>query len=308
MKIDWYQATIDHPPRVIVEACLASLPGATKVNDQPFGGNGYRKSSLVLNAAGDTIATLLHGSSTASPNLRGTGHRAAPIAHLIRSTWPIHRVSRIDVCEDMTNPGLYRQCERIMRKVALKAGIETGLSMIPDIAVKGRTYRLGGNKSDTIVRLYEKGLEQLGKGLVTDKTVDKNLVRLEIQHRPRRPDGKALMATVEPPMIWGVSNWTKELAMHIMKLDVPRIMLQAAKQSDWDVTELHHVMQYSQHMIDGGERIAGADLGLVEPCLEDSIDAYLEQLRPVLLAFARRKGASAISLRSHDKLELFGNA
>lgn len=261
-----------------------------------FGGSGYRKSHRVVDAAGDPLATLLHGSRTSAANLRGSGHSAEPVAALIRTTWPIHNVSRIDVCQDMTNPGLFKRCERTMRRVALAAGLETGLTYVPDIADKGRTYRVGGNTSATIVRLYEKGLEQLGKGKVTLAEVDRHLVRLEIQHRPRRAPDKLAVATLEPTMVWGVSSWTKELAMKIMNLDVPRFTAARHVQSEWEVADIHLRMQWARHMIDGGRRLARAETGDAKPPLVDSVDAYLAHLRPLLLEAGRSRGAEIVDL------------
>lgn len=296
MRFDWYQATIDAVPECILDACVATLPGAKNVEELPRGGNGYTRSARVLDAAGDQLAFLLYGSKTAPANLRGTSSNAVPVADLARSIWPEHRVSRLDVCEDMSAPGLFQEVETTMRSIALAAGMESGLAFVPDVAEKGRTYRLGGNTSDVVVRLYEKGFEQLGKRQVTAADVDPHLVRLEIQYRPRR-DMKRWAAYLPPDEIWGASLWSKDLAMAVMKLDVPRIHLGRRRQSDWDVAECHHRMQWAQHMLDGGRRIAENELGLVDPTLEDSVDAYLAQLRDDLLAHGRRKGAHAVSLR-----------
>lgn len=274
MQFDWYQATIDAPPQTIIDQVMASLDGAHDVEQLARGGSGYRHTALVRDRGQDTLATLLFGSMNAAPNLRGTSHNAVPIADLIRKHWPNHSVSRLDVAEDMTAEGLFENIEDRMRKIARGHGLESGLSFIPDCLEKGRTYRVGAPMSATMVRLYEKGLEQRGKGVAD---ADPNHVRLEIQARPQKT-AKQRFATIEPVAVWGSSKWTQHLAQDVMALDVERLNLRPREETDLERTTAHVVHQFRQHAIKHGTVIGETEHGLVMPSARDAITLWGERL------------------------------
>lgn len=274
MHFDWYQATIASTPQGIVDVAMASLDDAHDVDHMDRGGSGYTSTTLIRNKGRDTIATLLHGSKSAAPNLRGTSHNAVPVSAMIRKHWPKHAVSRLDVAEDMTADGLFGRIEDRMRAIALKSGLDSGLSYIPDCAEKGRTYRVGAPTSATLVRLYEKGLEQQGKGVAD---ADPHHVRLEIQARPQKA-AKLTFATLEPAAVWGSSKWTQVLAEHVMGLDVERLILRPREETELERTTAHVVYQFGKHAVKHGTVIAEHEHGLIEPTKRDAILMWCDRL------------------------------
>lgn len=292
MQFDWYQATIAAPPSTILDAAMADLPNAHEIVHEARGGAGYSNSAKILDRGGDTLAFMLHGSKTAAPNLRGTSHRAVPVSELIRRHWPDHAVSRVDVAEDMTEEGLFRRIETQMRTIARAHSIESGLAFVPDDLDKGMTYRVGAPSSATLVRLYEKGREMLSKGTCTVEDFDPHHVRIEIQCRPQKA-AKKRFATLDPVEAWGSSKWTQHLAAAVMALDVERLNLRPRDATDWDRTQMHLVHQFGNHMMQGGLRLAETVDGLVDPRVEDRVDAYLARLRTDLIERERERDRRA---------------
>lgn len=287
MQFDWYQATIASPPQSIVDAAMASLDNAHDVHHLDRGGSGYRATTLIRDKGQDTIATLLHGSKSAAPNLRGTSHNAVPVSAMIRKHWPIHAVSRLDVAEDMTSEGLFERIEDRMRGIARGHGLESGLSFIPDCLEKGRTYRVGAPMSATMVRLYEKGLEQRGKGV---EDADPHHVRLEIQARPQK-SAKQRFASLEPSAVWGSSKWTQVLAEHVMGLEVERLNLRPREETDLERTTAHVVQQFGQHAVKHGTVIATHEQGLVDPSERDAILMWCDRLASDMIRAAQERAA-----------------
>lgn len=69
----------------------------------------------------------------------------------------------------------------------------------PDDPAAGATYYLGSAKSNTQIRLYQKGLELMGQGIPASP----DLTRLELQWRPAKA-GKDLAAKLAPRECWGL--------------------------------------------------------------------------------------------------------
>lgn len=289
MQFDWYQATISAPHQVIIDQVMASLDGAHDVEHLDHGGKGYKGTALIRDRGQDTLATLLYASKSASPNLKGTSHNAVPVANLIRRHWPVHSVSRLDVAEDMTADGLFDNIEDRMRKIARGHSIESGKVIVPDVAAKGRTYYVGAASSATMVRLYEKGLHEIGRG---NADADPNHVRLEIQARPQKA-AKQRFATIEPASVWGSSKWTQHLAQEVMALDVQRLHLRPREETDLEMTTAHVAHQYRQHAVKHGTVIGEVEHGLVSPSVRDAITLWCERLAAEMIReHEARTGAS----------------
>lgn len=278
MRFDWYQATVPQDVDLILDAAMSELPGAHDVERLDRGGKGYTAMCLIRDQERDVIGTVLHGSSSAAPNVKGTGINAEPVADLIRKHWPLHSVSRLDVAEDMTAPGLFGELSEKMRKVGKAFDMDSGLEFVPDVAEKGRTYRLGSPSSDVLVRCYEKGLELQGKGV---EDADPHHVRLEIQVRPQKA-AKKRFASIAPAEVWGSSRWTKQLASTVLSLDVERVLVNPRVRSGLEATTAHVVAQYLQHAIKHGTVIGERRHGLVDMTEEEAVDYWLHKVRELM--------------------------
>jgi len=282
MHFDWYQATIDAPAQVILDAAMASLDGAHEVEHIDRGGSGYKASAAIRDRRGDMMAFMLHGSKSAAPNLRGSSHHAEPIASFIREHYPVHAVSRVDVAEDMTAPDLFESLKTVMQRISTAHGLESGLSIIPDTAERGSTYYVGSDKSATRVRLYQKDFERASKGEIALAEADPDLTRLEIQCRPQKK-AKRMFATKTTEEAWGASKWTQHLASVVLKLDVERLNLRPREESDLERTTAQIVHQYRKHAIKHGTVISRMEDGLVMPSARDAIEAFAERLKTDML-------------------------
>lgn len=288
MGFDWYQATVPEDFLVIVDGVMALLPGAKEIKFDEFGGNGYKGTARFIDASGDTISTLLFNSKSAAPNLRGTGKHSAPIAKLVRELWPEHTVSRLDVCEDLSEAGFFEKTVKTLKSIASEHKIESGRSFIPDIAEKGSTYYLGAPKSQTMIRCYEKGKELLAKGECTPEEYDPNHVRVEIQCRPKTRDAKSKFASIEPDAVWGVSAWSQNAADQVLGLKVPRVKIRENEKSDLDQANEHLTFQWSRHIFEMGTRLALINDGNVDPSAEEIVQAWCNHTTPAFEQNFRR--------------------
>lgn len=264
MRFDWYQATIPEDALRLVDALQRFLgPGG-----EVFEGRGlhnYHRSFTVRDTGGDVVAQVLADGPNGHPNVKASGSATDAFVELVRSSWPEHRVTRMDAAEDFRDPGAYEAAEGICRRVGRELGVR-GRAIVPDDASEGRTYYLGAPSSDVRVRLYDKTAEVRSRlPEVRHCEVPDHWVRLEAQVRPRK-DARVVAAQVPPEAAWGFAGWTSSLAREVFALDVERVSMQAGRETDHERARRFMVMQYRrvlERMLDevGSWERVGVQLG-----------------------------------------------
>lgn len=168
-------------------------------------------------------------------NVVGSGANAQALADVVRDKFPVHRVSRLDSCEDYHHPDAYRY----LRELALKVGKDHRVQCreivkpLPD-SDDGRTLYLGSQTSAVSMRIYEKG-KQLDCG--------DDWVRAELQVRPQK-DQKTLIAYLNSTEVWGLSKWSHSMAVQLGKKNLQRVEAQVYQPSDHDRAYRFMIKQY----------------------------------------------------------------
>lgn len=242
MKFDWYQATIEENPIVIVDTLKNALAGNGSVVEGR-GRHNYHQSFRILDSAGNRLVEVLAGGSNGNPNVVASGEVTPDFVSVVRDYWPVHRVTRFDSAVDFAEKGALEGLEVVCRGVARDLKIK-GRTVVPDDPTEGRTYYLGAPTSDTRVRLYDKTAETRAK-LPENRHSDvpDNWARLEIQVRPRK-EWRAYAAQATPEQAWGFSRWTHVLAERALSLSVDRINMYLGKESDDERAFRFMIKQY----------------------------------------------------------------
>lgn len=156
-------------------------------------------------------------------------HTASEVYPVLQDMFPSHSVSRLDACEDYTGPGTWDTLETMLTQVCT----EYGVTMAPygeghkrpdgtRDATKGRTWYCGSKNSAFRIVLYEKGLEQLAKGLPGDPLH----VRLEVRVRPAsRSKELVAQARPHPSELLGMSRWGKRVGELLGVADLKRMAI-----------------------------------------------------------------------------------
>mgnify|MGYP003377319748 CR=1 FL=1 len=175
--------------------------------------NGYQV-AYSLTRAGQEIATLDTagtGGATGSTMINSAS-TADQVYPLIQELYPKqHAVSRLDAAHDVAYPGAWNELEGLITAVCTAFKV----SMVPygeghrrpdgtRDATKGRTWYCGSPKSAFRIVLYEKGLEQLAKGV----SADPDWVRLEVRVRPQSKHKLEVgRRNLKPEDLFGFSRW-----------------------------------------------------------------------------------------------------
>lgn len=235
---DWYAATINETP-LQVETELSRLLGAFPKRAR--GLHGYPNGTDFVRD-GDTIAKMIWGGQQ-SPHVWASGVDAREFAALLRSRWPKHYVTRVDVAYDFVDGQPWD--ELYAHAVFVADTLSSGeprrrplkLATLGDWVRKdegfpgGRTLYVGSMKSPVLARLYEKGKQM--RNLHPDQ-LDKypeGWVRLELQVRPEG-DARYEVATLEPAAIWGTSQWARSLHDRVFGSSLSSVLMAAHRPSD----------------------------------------------------------------------------
>lgn len=242
-RFDWYQATIAVAPQQLGEALLEHLP--TAVGFQPGRGRqNYHHSMAVLDADGETLATVLHGGPNGDPNAWASGDRAEAFASVLRQLWPdAHRVTRMDSAEDLHGdyPAIRDRC----RALAAPSGV-SGYEIAAHGPEKGSTDYLGAKSSRVQHRCYEKG-KQMAALVADPSAISLDWVRLETQWRPDK-GGRSVAARASAAEVWGASPWVLAIARELIGLDTPRLRAQPRLLTDFERTHAAMLNQYGPHL------------------------------------------------------------
>lgn len=231
MRFDWYAATIDAPPNVIL-GTLVERMGAHGV-ESTRGLHGYTEGWEIKGENG-TVARVLAGGRNPHPHAWASGSDTDAFVEAVRSSWrDSHTVSRMDSAEDFQGAGadtwerLNAMCLAIADEQRLKVSQAGDYHRLRD----GRTLYVGSKKSPVFLRLYEKGKQLRSQVTEGADLIPDDWCRLEVQVRPAK-DAKRAAAHVSPEQAWGFAAWTAQLAERCIGLDVPRVQMHVWREAD----------------------------------------------------------------------------
>lgn len=192
--------------------------------------DGYLDSYIVVRDGVRLVACFNGGTGGA----KGSSHfecksTAGEVYPLLQVMYPHHSVSRLDAAEDFTGQGAYGFLESMLTKVCSRHNVSMAPfgegHVRPDgrrDTLKGRTWYCGSKNSVFRIVLYEKGKEQLGKGVVADP----NWVRLEARVRPVSKSKWSLgHPNLKPIDLLGCSRWGMEVAEYLGVADIQRLSM-----------------------------------------------------------------------------------
>lgn len=245
MRPDWYQVTIEDRPSRVLEV-VGKLGHELRPADQLARKHRYDQGFAVLNNDTGIAAHVFVGGNGGKPHALATSDAADAFMALVREEWPErHLVTRVDSAQDFTEPGGYDRLRAVAMKVAQERRMRFAQHIDELNPNAGRTQYIGSTSSDYRGRLYEKGLEVIGKlerklqglaGFVLDvgtgelvRPEDWN--RLELQARPKGEEARRFAAAATMEQVWGMTEWSHEIAKEALALDLERGFIRTRKQS-----------------------------------------------------------------------------
>lgn len=237
MQFDYYSTSLKTPLTHCLDGLMASF-GSQIIQSEPIPrypeGFMHHETGIRMYSAPDR-----------DPYLVASGSSALKGAEFCRSFAPDHRPSRIDVAYDFDEKGGFDRIADLIVPLCRERRVSVCLFGDPDPnSGKGRTWYLGSRTSDVRVRLYEKGLKEIGEG---SSDASANWVRMELQVRPRKDRRvKASIATEQE--LWGFAQWTREISEMVCQSSVPFVPDLSLRVPDYERAVTFMVHQYSKPM------------------------------------------------------------
>lgn len=220
---DWYQGMLlgESDPELLASLLVLGRPD-TRLKQA--GGLFGRPLSLRGELEGGTVGIFYGGNLDLV--FRATSSAAPTMARIVREHFPEHTVSRVDICQDYDEPGVFG------RMVDTLDPLATGWKPRPVKvsthgdwlhAIDGRTLYLGSFKSQLFIRLYEKGKELAARH--PGEVFSDHLTRFEVELKPEGQDKRrAATATWEQLACW--TPFAAAALSAVAGLDVaPQMML-----------------------------------------------------------------------------------
>ena len=216
--------------------------------------NGYQLGFKIVRGGDLLVHCLTGGTGSAQGSSQfiaaSTANEVYPI---FKELHPRHSTARLDAAEDFRGAGAWDKLEAMMTKVCG----DHGVSMSPygeghkrpdgtRDETKGRSWYCGSRKSPFRIVLYEKGLEQLAKGVPADPT----WVRLECRVMPKSKfkGDVCKLHNLQPIDILGFSRWGMDVAAYMGSEDIKRVAIGSV----WKPNDIEQVAMKIVRMFDKG--------------------------------------------------------
>lgn len=239
MRFDWYSATIRHPFENFTKCVAAEFEWALPESVRPF--TRYDRATE-FKCGDDRVLRADFNDESGDVLVTASSDNAPRIAGYLRKHWPDHSVSRADVCEDYTGTGVFDQLDGLFVGVAVSEGLR--LDQAGDwLRQNGRTRYIGSRSSSSMVRVYEKGWQQLdeakksGSGLPDDFDITRT--RVETQVRPQSRDKKAA-SKYSVADIMAYATWTRKAHSLMAGFELAAPLKQLRSRSD-HAKKMHHL-------------------------------------------------------------------
>jgi len=242
---------------------LAEILGCQLESEKAL--NGYRQGFKLVRNSDMICQAFTDGSgSAAGSSLFIAASTADEVYPILQDLYPGHSASRLDAAEDWHGEGTWDRLEAMLTQIAA----DFGVSMSPygeghrrpdgtRDETKGRSWYFGSKSSTFRIVLYEKGLEQIAKGIPADPT----WVRLEVRVRPSSKAKSQLGAVKLLPFdLFGMSRWGVEVGRRMQGPELIRYNIGAV----WKPSEQESFMLKVVRMFDRGLDYALSECGSPE--------------------------------------------
>lgn len=245
------------------------------------GRNGYGMRRDFITDDGMCHLNIQYGGANQGTYVGGSGILAEPVAEIVRALSPAHKVSRADVCMDLSQEGLFGEIKGRALAHARKHNLEPHFQGNPNRPEEGETLYLGSRKSPVFLRIYQKGWEQAKKMGKKVGPEDPHWVRIEPELKPRTRD-KAKFCTLSPVEMLGYGRWLRLFADEILSLNIEPVRRAEQEHKTFLQKAEYGLQSYGNSFMRCGAFVLAVEHGLMNPTNEEMIEAFLHHASTVL--------------------------
>lgn len=219
MRFDAYKASLPGGTNAeqVIDFLAMNNPSGELIEGRPR--FGYEACMSLRDGDGERWADVLHGGSN-GVLVEASGDSTPDLVSIIRRAWPVHAVTRADVCQDIIEDerGLFDRLAPRLDSLVQAHGRVKAKGIIPRVRPDdGATYTIGSRASETYFRVYQKPEQMVSQGL-GDKSLRvffDRWVRVELEAKPQK-DNRLHAAQFEPQQFFGLSRISRSIADEIL--------------------------------------------------------------------------------------------
>lgn len=275
-SFDCYNATVYANPTLLIGRLLDAFTDAgheVSITDGPpvrF----YAQNKLLLGPDGRRLAQVRSGGQNPHPFVEAKGALSPVVADTLRCFFD-HSPSRIDSAYDLRGPAVWEELCRIADDFERERGLTLDHKGAKrENADRGTTLYLGSRKSQSFVRIYQKGLQIAQEMGLTGSDIPDELrhwVRVELELKPDKRPARELAAKLAPADLWRCSPWTLAFAKLALSIDAEKIKMSEKRESNEERAMRYMVEQYGPTML---KRIHRLGWGKFVDDLEDRLARF----------------------------------
>lgn len=152
-----------------------------------------------------------------------------------------YNITRVDIAVDWQ--GDFEEWHQKCKEFRIRRGLKSGTIGDWEDGEDGRTYNMGSRKSESCMRLYEKGIEMAQKGF---KDVPPDLIRLELEYKPIK-EKRELMQDFDLVHLLSHSKVGCDLFNHLFAMGITPIKRDYTIPNDIWIALSHVAIQYRRH-------------------------------------------------------------
>lgn len=257
-RFDAYNSTVYEQPTWLIDQlmyvfeCVGEKP---RIEDGPAV-RFYEFNRPILDAYGKRLCSVRFGGQNGTPFVECKGSIAPVVADLLRRKFE-HRPARLDASLDVAGDNLFGRYVRLSKRLARKhrmAWRPDGDWITPDA---GRTFYLGSRSSESMLRVYEKGLEIAAREGRAPTDAERRLVRCEVEFKPQKSPAKIAARSIEPRDLFALSDALVEFSQGAFGIALERINVRERRESDHDRAFRYACKQYRAHWSQRLEMVGG---------------------------------------------------
>lgn len=255
MQFDWYQATINTPHSDVFSAMEKAYPHTDLRPASPA--NGYTHGAELMLGDNKLLRAMWGGvNGNETTHCVASGSQSTRFSEFLRSDFPDHQVSRLDVAIDYREKDCFKKLSKMLIDYAKGKRLKTAVAGDWIKGDQGKTLYIGSRSSTSYLRLYEKG-KQIGLG------TDPNWTRCELEVKPNNKEGKTFLATATPQECWGASKWSIDVSTLLGQLGIARAPIGTVYTPSNDEKMLHYMFKQYGGVLERAYHLCGDDWQLL---------------------------------------------
>jgi hypothetical protein len=253
---DWYQCGLSVEPEALVSAAKEWFHDESNMGVQVRNHPPQRpyKSCVELYTTHPSheisFCTIHYGGVNDKCMFRCTSDRSTRGSLFVRSVFPYHSCSRVDVAMDfIEGPDLFLTLAEWLTDYAKNSNPKMKVEHLGDWSTggTGRTLNIGSRKSAVYIRLYEKGHHQISLG---NSGADPDWLRFEAEIKPEKLLGKMSLSKLSAQECFGSSRLLRDFVLMISGDKIQPVTVgKVRKMTDHDRSFGHLCHQYSKTLL-----------------------------------------------------------